>query len=257
MDSDLKSMVGDSPKITKVISDLSAAGAPVYSRIGYLLVSDLGAAKILKWNAGALSVFRENSNGASGVTFDHQGRLITAEKRQVSRTEKDGKTTILAPAQDANDVVYAIDGNTYFTGAAGVFRVPRKGGAVSEAVQCKRPVGVALSPNQQQIYVSDAASRSVLRFDLAGDGAPKNGQVFVSITSGSPGGLKTDESGNVWIAIPDGIWVSDKNGKHLGTIAMPESPGNLNWGESFRNIFVTAGTSVYKIEARTNGTRTF
>ena len=35
-------MVGDSPKITKVVSDLSAAGAPVYSRIGYLLVSDVG-----------------------------------------------------------------------------------------------------------------------------------------------------------------------------------------------------------------------
>jgi gluconolactonase len=257
MATDLKSMVGDSPKITKVISDLSAAGAPVYSRIGYLLVSDPGAAKILKWNTGTLSVFREKSDGASGVTFDHQGRLITAEKRQVSRTEKDGKITVLAPAQDALDVVYAIDGNTYFTSAAGVFRVPRKGGAVSEAAQCKRPAGVALSPNQQQMYVSDAAGRNVLLFDLAADGALKNGRVFAAMTSGSPGGVKTDESGNVWIAVPDGIWVADKSGKHLGTIAIPEPPVNLNWGESFRNVFVTAKTSVYKIEARTNGTRTF
>src|SRR5678810_999185 len=126
MATDLKSIVGDSPKITNVISDLSAGGGLVYSRIGYLLVSDLGAPKILKWNTGGGSVFREKSDGTGGVTLDHQGRLITAGKRQVCRTEKDGGIAWLGAGEGAFVVVFGLAGGVCFSGAGGVFWVPRR-----------------------------------------------------------------------------------------------------------------------------------
>ncbi len=253
MEAALKSIVGESPKIEKVMSGLSSSGAGVYSRIGYLLVSDVDAGKILKWSAGSVSTFREKSNGAKGLTFDHQGRLLAAEKGRVTRTEKDGAITVLAP-NGGMDLVYAIDGSTYFTGDA-IYRIGRKGATVVVSRECERPTGVALSPNQQQLYATDAAQRNVRVFDIAADGTLKSRRVF-SI-AGVAGGLKTDESGNVWLAAANGILVFDKQGKPLGTIAIPEPPNNLNWGEGFRNLFVTAKTSVYKIDAKTNGTRTF
>ena len=78
-----------------------------FSRLGFLLSSDLRSEKIHKytvpwWEAnmtkGELSVFREQSNGANGLTFDHQGRLLTCETGpgRVTRTEKDGTITVLA-----------------------------------------------------------------------------------------------------------------------------------------------------------------
>ena len=97
-------------------------------------------------------------------------------------------------------------------------------------------------------------------FDIAGDGALGNGRIFADLKSdepGSPDGLKTDESGNVWVAAAGGIWVLNSNGEHVGTIKTPEPPSNCNWGEGFHNLYVTARTSVYKIQTGVNGTRTF
>ena len=256
MAAELKSIVGDSPKVTKITGGLARAGAPVYSRIGYLLFSDIAAGKIMKWQGGSLTVFRDNSNGANGITFDHQGRLLAGEKGRVTRTEKDGKLTVLAQ-RGATDVVYAIDGNIYFSGTAAVHRIHPKSGEAVASRDCERPSGIALAPNQQRLYVADAGQRNIRIFDIAANGALQNGRVFADIKVGPPGGLKTDESGWVWVAGPGGIWVFNKEGNSLGTIAVPESPGNLNWGEGFHNLFVTAQTSIYRIAAKVNGTRTF
>ena len=82
-------------KAEKIAGGLGAAAGPVFSRRGYLLFSDVTANRILKWERGEVSIFRENSNGACANTFDHQGRLLTCEKGRVTRTEKDGKITVL------------------------------------------------------------------------------------------------------------------------------------------------------------------
>ena len=79
------------------------------------------ANRILRWDAGTVKPFREKSNGANGLTFDHQGRLLTCEQDRVTRTEKDGSITVLATAFEGarltspNDLVYAIDGSIYFS----------------------------------------------------------------------------------------------------------------------------------------------
>jgi gluconolactonase len=57
--------------------------------------------------------------------------------------------------------------------------------------------------------------------------------------------------------VGDTISVLDSAGKKLGAVPLPETPGNCNWGAGFHDLYVTARTSVYKVRANVNGTRTY
>ena len=104
------------PAPEKIAGGYRATAGPVFSRRGYLLFSDVPANHILKWERDRLTVFRESSNGATASTFDHQGRLLTCEAARITRTEKDGKITVMAGGlKGPADLVYAIDGSIYFS----------------------------------------------------------------------------------------------------------------------------------------------
>jgi sugar lactone lactonase YvrE len=254
MPADLQKLVTGVPQ--KVVGGFAFTQGPVFSRIGYLLFSDIPPKRIMKWSKGSVTVFRENSNGASGLTFDHQGRLLACETGRVTRTEKDGKITTLAAKglHNPNDVVYSIDGSIYFSDLL-LYQITRKGDVRVATEECQGPRGVALSPNQQKLYVTDNHAQNVRVFDIAGDGGLQKSRIFAGLKA--PDGLKTDEAGNVWVAAADGIWVFDAAGEHLGTIPTPEPPSNCCWGEGFRNLYITARTSVYKVQTSVPGTRTF
>src|ERR1700719_3758672 len=91
----------------------------------YLLWSDIPNDRIMKWEeeTGAVSVFRRPSNYANGNTRDRQGRLVTCEHRgrRVTRTEYDGRITVLADRYQGkllnspNDVVVKSDNSIWFT----------------------------------------------------------------------------------------------------------------------------------------------
>lgn len=266
----LEKLVDSGKTPEKVAGGFSFTEGPVFSRRGYLLFSDIPANRIMKWEKGQVSVFRENSNGTNGLTFDHQGRLLACEKGRVTRTEKDGAITTLAQKglTAPNDIVYSIDGGIYFSdllprGAAGkslLYHISRKGELRVASDQCEGPNGVALSPNQQKLYVADSRARTVRVFEISGNGDLHNGRLFADLKAdkpGNPDGLKTDEGGNVWVAAAGGIWVFNAGGEHLGTIPTPEPPSNCNWGEGFHNLYITGGKSVYKLAARASGTRTY
>jgi len=66
--------------------------------------------------------------------------------------------------------------------------------------------------------------------------------------------MKVDENGNLFVTGPKGIWVWDAKGNHLGTIAIPEQPANLTWGDAdARTLYITATTSVYRLQMKTKG----
>jgi len=75
------------------------AEGPVWFGDGrYLLWSDIPNNRILKWEeeTGQVSIFRQPSNDSNGNYRDLQGRLVTCERRQVTRTEWNGTITLLA-----------------------------------------------------------------------------------------------------------------------------------------------------------------
>ena len=261
-------LVDKSAGVKQVVTGFAFTEGPVFSRRGYLLFSDIPNQKIMKWENEQLATLRENSNKANGLTFDHQGRLLTAEGGgRLTRTEKNGEVTVLASdgLEGPNDLVYAIDGSVYFTDLpkSRVYQITRErsgvGGApprgeVRIVAETPAPNGVALSPNQQQLYVADVKTNLVKLHDIQADGGLGSGRDFAGLRVD---GLKTDEMGNVWMASGDGIYVYDAGGRHLGTITPGERPSNCCWGEGFRSLYITAQKSVYHLPCKVPGTRTY
>jgi gluconolactonase len=67
--------------------------------------------------------------------------------------------------------------------------------------------------------------------------------------------MKVDTEGNVWCTGPDGIWVMDPNGRHLGTILIPDK-GVTNFcfgGEDRTTLFVTTFDEVGRITVKVPG----
>ena len=187
-----------------------------------------------------------------------------------------------------NDLVYKSDGSLYFTDPPyglptqsdddpakelhinGVYRVPgalsQKPGAppAREKLQLlvkdlPRPNGIAFSPDEKWLYVNNTAPKKLwMRYRVKADGSLADGTVFYDATSdnspGAPDGMKVDKSGNVYSAGPGGVWIFSPEGKHLGTIRVPEVVGNLAWGDADgKSLYITASTSVYRIRLKIAG----
>jgi gluconolactonase len=55
---------------------------------------------------------------------------------------------------------------------------------------------------------------------------------------------------------PGGVWIISPDGKHLGTIAGPELPANMAWGDADgRTLYLTARTGLYRIRLNVSGHR--
>ena len=116
-----------SSTVEQVATGMRWAEGPAYfPEGGYLLFSDIPNNRIMKFDekTGQTTVFRANANYANGNARDRQGRLVTCEHsvtRRVTRTEKDGKITVLADKFEGkrlnapNDIVVKSDDTIWFT----------------------------------------------------------------------------------------------------------------------------------------------
>ena len=238
--------------------------------------------------------------GSNGMTVDSQWRLTVAghAQRDVWRMEKlDPKSpiTILAdtfegkPLNSPNDLVYKSDGSLYFTdppyGLAtqsdkdpekklavnGVYRIPgargQRAGAAPDRAHLQllikdlpRPNGIAFSPDEKVLYVSNSGPPKWMRYSVQPDGSVTDGKVLFDPSGekgmGGPDGIKVDHQGNLWGSGPGGVWILSPGGKHLGTIPAPERVGNLAWGdEDGKTLYIVASTSVYRIRTKVGGAK--
>ncbi|PSB02888.1 SMP-30/gluconolactonase/LRE family protein [Merismopedia glauca] len=255
-----------------------------FSEAQYLLFSDIPANQIFQMTAdGGITIFRQPSGNSNGLTRDRQGRLIACEhsNRRVTRTEKDGSITVLADKfqgkklNSPNDVIVKSDGSIYFTdppyGIAadeqeqpiqGVYRLSPDGKQLSiVADDFKKPNGLAFSPDQKQLYIDDSERRHIRVFNILADGTLRGDRLFYDMNVpdvGLPDGMKVDVEGNIYCTGARGVWVFDPQGSHLGTIITPEIPANCAWGDSDRQtLYITAGTSIYKIRVNLPGVKVY
>ena len=264
------------------------AEGPLYLPAWRQLVwSDIPNDRLLRWDeaTGAVGVFRAPAGHSNGNTVDRQGRLITCEQgnRRVTRTEHDGRVTILADRYDGrrlnspNDAVVRSDGSIWFSdpdfgivsdyegrraeseiGACNVYRVDPVTGSVSLAADGFRgPNGLVLSPDERQLYVSDTRLNQVRVFDIHESGTLCDGRVFAVCRPG--GGLfdniRFDDEGRLWVAAcDDGVHCYDPDGTLIGRLLIPETVSNVAFGGPRNNrMFITATTSLYSLVMSVTG----
>lgn len=261
--------------IERVATGMKFAEGPVWSLDDYLLFSDTVTDRQHKFQPGkGVSEAASRAGGISAMAYDNKGNLYVCEfrARRVVRVEPSGKSTVIAERFEGkrlnapNDIVVRKDGNVYFTDPAfgnqqdaqeldfyGVYRVTPRGELEAIARWTTRPNGIALSANGRALYVSNADEGSVYVFDLERGGAASNARVAVAGIGGAPAGLRLDQDGNLYVAAGQ-IYVYSPKGELRRTIALPETPSNLAWGDpDFSTLYVTARTSVYRVRVGVRG----
>ena len=255
-----------------------------------LIWSDVPGDCMYRWDetTGQTSVFRKSSNHANGNTRDRQGRIVTCEHltRRVTRTEHDGRITILADSwqgkrlNSPNDIVVKSDGSVWFTDPSfgilsyyeglkapaelptNVYRIDPDGSIDVVMEGINQPNGLAFSPDESILYIveSRANPRRILAYDVLDGRRLVNQRVAIDAGPGTPDGFRLDIHGNLWCgwgmgsAGLDGVHVFNPAGKLIGRIDLPERCANLCFGGVHRNrLFMAASTSLYALYVNTQG----
>lgn len=272
-------LVSHDAKLTTLASGFGFTEGPIWDPSG-LVVSDEEINKIFRVFPDGHKEELISLGDPDGNTYDRQLRLLDCASilRAIIQVNPQGQYTILADHYEGkrfnspNDVVIGPDGAIYFTdptldlpkGEAqeipfqGVYRLDDKGNVRLLTKELTQPNGLAFSPDGKHFYVDDSEQRNIRVYDFVSDGTLKNGRIFGEEPGGKdegvPDGIKIDERGNLFVTGPKGIWVWDQEGRHLGTIVMPEQPANLTWGDKdYRTLYITATTSVYRLRMRVRG----
>jgi len=206
-----------------------------------------------------------------------------------------GTITVLADSYEGkklnspNDLIYRSDGSLYFTDPPyglptqqdndpqkelkvnGVYRIfgarEHKAGAPPDPSKLQliikdlpRPNGIAFSPDEKTLYIADTAKKVWMRYPVHADGSVGDGAVLLDAstdkTPGSPDGIRVDQKGNIYGSGPGGVWIISPEGKHLGTIKVPEVVSNVAWGDKDgKTLYITASTSLYRIKLSMPGVR--
>ena len=281
---ELDRLISVDQEIEVLGSGYGIAEGPIWFKEGgYLLFSDIRGSKRWKWSPSeGVTLFLEPTNGANGLTRDLQGRLIACEHEsgRVRRYEPDGTETVIAYSYRGkrlnrpNDVVVKSDGSIYFTnpGApdpdleldySGVYRVaPDLGSITLIAGDFVFPNGLAFSPDESILYIDDYRRGHIRAFDVQPNGtlALATSRIFIQTRdvldqrADSPDGMKVDSEGNVYCTGPNGVWIIDPSGKHLGTIPTEDASTNVAWGgDDWKTLFITTRTIMGRVTVKVPG----
>lgn len=277
-------------KLEKVASDCKFTEGPAADAEGNVFFTDSPTNRILVVRPGGkVEVWNNKSQDANGMRIDAQGRLIVCcgedGARAVRRYEKDGKVTVLADRYldkrltAPNDLCVDRQGRIWFTDPCygrkpkdgqekfAVYRIDaEKGEPIANKLtrvidDVQMPNGIAISPDEKMLYVTDNApgskgAHTLLAYDIAADGSCKRRAVLHDFgTRRGIDGMVVDTTGNIYATAESGdktgVYIFSPAGKQLGFIRTPETATNCVFGDKDqKTLYITAGRSLYKI--RTN-----
>jgi gluconolactonase len=285
----------------EVASSVAFTEGPAYHADGSVYFSDGANDRIMRSAPGAqpgsrrvLEVYRTPAGRANGLAFDLEGRLVACEggSRRVTRTEKDGRLTVLADSYQGkrfnspNDIDLDARGRLYFTDprygdrsgmemGECVYRIDPDGKITRVIDDLERPNGIAVSADQKTLYVVDnnngpRGSRKVYAYELKPDGSTGGRRVIHDFgTSRGGDGMCLDSLGNIYVAAglntpnppaeggPDtaGIYIFSPVGKQVGFIPIPEDAvTNCTFGDpDLKTLYITAGKTLFRIRLNVTG----
>lgn len=268
--------------VRKLAEGFRFTEGPTADPAGNLYFTDQPNNRILKWSiAGELTTFMQPAGRANGMCFDRLGRLIVCadETNALWRIDiKTGRIEVLAwqyegrPFNGPNDVWVAPNGDLYFTDpyyqrpwwkhkeppqpGQHVYRLSADGRSLQRvATDLEQPNGITGTPDGKTLFVADIRAGKTYAYDILSDGSLARKRLFCD--SGSDG-MTIDEAGNLYLT-GNGVLVFDKNGRHLGTIPVPERwTANVSFGgPDHKTLFITASTGLYAVTLRHRGGNPF
>jgi gluconolactonase len=294
LDDRFRQCINPTARVYKLFEGCAWSEGPAWSPGWRSLVwSDIPNDRQMRWDeaSGAVGVFRHPAGHTNGNTVDRQGRLISCEHggRRVSRTELDGTVTTLVDnykgrrLNSPNDVVVKSDDTIWFTDPAYgiesdyeghrstmeqegcfVYRYdPSNGDLRVIADDFARPNGIAFSPDERLLYVSDTGAthaadgpRHIRRFTVNEDVTLSNSEIFATCTAGFFDGFRLDVDGRIWTSTAEGVHVYDPDGTLIGKVFLPEVVANVEFGgDKLNHLFICGTTSLYTVKVMTNGVK--
>jgi gluconolactonase len=279
-------VVAPGAKLEKVWSEGSFTEGGALDADGSILFSDIGN-RIVKYDpkTGRTTVFREPSGRANGMVFDSRGRLIVAEgantggNRRVSITQRDGTVRTLADNYDnkrfnsPNDVAVDSAGRVYVSDpryvgnepreldSEGVYLISGEGYVIPLLTTALKPNGLALSPDEKTLYISDSGARrrALIAADRGPDGKVSNARVIHDFGTGRGiDGMTVTTDGRIVAASAfenkPAVLILSPQGKVLASIPVPEAPANVEFGgDDRKTLYICAGKGLYRIETTMTG----
>ena len=226
---------------------------------------------------------RGGESGSNGLALDSEGRLVLAQHgdRRIARLEAplSGPRPIFSTLtatfegkryNSPNDVAIRSTGDVYFTdppygleqgvddpakelAVHGVYRLATDGSVTLLIDELSRPNGIALSPNEETLYVanSDPDQPVIMAYQLEENGSLARGRVFFESWGD---GMAVDQLGNVFVARGHrGVLVIASDGTHLGTLVTTERTSNCTFGDDGSTLYVTSDMYLVRMRLTTTG----
>lgn len=279
-------------------SDISFAEGPAWRKsTGEVFFSDIPKNTIYRWTkADGKSIFKRPagraegglekklSAGSNGLAIAPDGSLIICDmgNRRIARlNEKNFTVDTVANSfcdrllNETNDVAVSKSGEVFFTDPAlwkrrgreakpedldfnGVYRVDTDGKIYLIDI-CELPNGIALSPDDKTLYVSQSRGENPcwIAYTLAEDRKSfTSKRIFCNMRiwekgqiTGTPDGLAVDKNGFIYATGNGGIHVFSPQLKHLGYIEFENQTTNCCVIEGADGepeyLFITASKGIY------------
>jgi len=230
----------------------------------------------------------------NGMTLGHDGRLVVCEQGTRSAPARISRVDPLTGRVDTlvdnwgglslnspNDVVVRQDGTIWFTDPSygylqgfrpepqvgdHVYRFdPRSGRLSVVANGLDKPNGLAFSPDERTLYVTDSGANAepgsyhvarphhVVAFDVLDGRHLGSGRLFAVTTPGFPDGIKVDRAGRVYASASSGVQVFSQAGDLIGQISLPGAVNFTFGGPGGQVLFITTDTAIWAAVLATAG----
>jgi len=269
-------LVESGAEVYRIGGEFAFLEGPAADRAGNLYFTDIENNRIhLLSTDGTLSVVREPSYFANGLTMDLDGNLLICEQaaQRITSMDSDGNITVVAdayngrPLNSPNDAWVNLQGGIYFTdpryghpdgeisqdGEHVYYISPDRSALRRVITTLPKPNGVIGTEDGRRLYVADTQLRKVFQFDVAEDGSVSNQQEFAD--QGSDG-MTMDALGNVYLTWVGGVYIYNSQGERIEFIETPQMPANVGFGGADgQTLFMTARTGLYALRMNVKASR--
>ena len=203
----------------------------------------------------------------SGTKIAPDGRLYGCGGGKVVAFDlADGKATVLAQGLKTNDLVVSHAGYVYIT-ETGKHQVtlldPRTGQISSADEGIAAPNGIALTPDQSHLLVSDYGGLHVWRLAVQADGHLTDKSALMTMkapekkpTVAGGDGMTVDTDGRAYVTTALGLQIFSAKGELLGVVPKPQNGPLTNatfGGENLHYLYVACGTKVFRRQTKATG----